>query len=575
LHTASVILLFLILRRMTGALWRSAFVAAVFAIHPLRVESVAWVAERKDVLGGLFFMLTLWAYARYAECGMQNHATRHTRHATFFYLLTLLCFALGLLSKPTVVTLPFVLLLLDYWPLGRMPNVECRMRNAESRAPRPAPRQGLSFILLEKIPLLALTAGACALTLWAEGAAVAARANVSVSARLANALVSNAIYLRQMIWPAGLAPFYPLKKGYPVWTITLSFLVLATITGGVLALRRKRPWLLTGWFWYLGMLTPMIGLVQVGAFAHADRVTYLPQIGLYLMLTWAAAELSAAWPGRRVALGGLAAIILLALMLCARTQTGYWRDNEALWTHALACTTDNDMAHAGLARVLLQKGKTDEAIGHYQTAVQINPDNADAHKDLGSTLLKKGRVDEAIAQFLIVLRLHPGYAPAHNDLGLALLQKGKVDEAIVECRRALEINPHFAQPHYTLGLALSRKGDWAEAIAQYQKVLQLKSPIPEVQNNLAWLLATAPDVSLRNGGQAVELARQANERAGGKDPVILHTLAAAYAETGRFRDAISTAQTAMELAHAAGQPDLAAQLSDEIKHYEQGLPLHP
>ena len=269
LHTASVILLFLVLRQMTGALWRSAFVAAVFAIHPLRVESVAWVAERKDVLGTFFFMLTLGAYVRYVR--KPNSLAR--------YLMVAVAFVLALLSKPTVVTLPFVLLLLDYWPLQRFEQA-----------------RNFSGLVLEKIPLLALAAGACAMTVLAAEKEVAAYANVSMLSRLGNVLVSYAVYLRQMVWPEGLAVFYPRpEKGHPVWTMALSFLLLALITGGVLAFRRKRRWLLIGWLWYLGMLTPMIGIVQVGAFAHADRITYLPQIGIYLPLTWLAAE----WAAKR------------------------------------------------------------------------------------------------------------------------------------------------------------------------------------------------------------------------------------------------------------------------------------
>jgi tetratricopeptide (TPR) repeat protein len=673
LHTASVLLLFLSLRRMTGALWRSAFVAAVFATHPLRVESVAWVAERKDVLATFFFMLTIGAYARYVECRMRNaepgdaqHATRNMQHASHYYVLCLFIFALGLLSKPTVVTLPFVLLLLDYWPLRRLfvPPLH--------HSTTPPLR-----LLLEKLPLLALAAGACALTVLAEGEAIAARANVSLPLRLGNALVSYAVYLRQMVWPTGLAPFYPEpEKGYSLWTIAFSSLLLALITGGVLAFGRKRRWLLTGWLWYLGMLTPMIGLVQVSAFAHADRMTYLPQIGLYLLLTWAAAELSAGWPGRRVALGGLAAIILGGLTFCARTQTAYWRDNETLWTHALACTTDNDVANNNFGFALFQKGRVNEAITYFQNALQrqpgnaqarnnlgsalfqkgrvdeaitcfhqalqIKPDYAEAHYNLGVALLQKGSVDEAIAQYQKALQIKPDYADAHVNLGLAFLQRGSLDEAITHYREALQIKPDHANAHNNLGLALFRKGNvdeaighlqkalqsepdsanfhvnlatallrkervdeaighlqkaltnkadyadahyglgnaflqkgsMAEAITHYQKALQIKPIYPEVQNNLAWLLATGAEASLRDGQKAVELARQANELTGGKNPVILHTLAAALAETGRFDDARRAVQKAIELAPAAGRQDLAGQLNDELKRYEAGLPLH-
>jgi tetratricopeptide (TPR) repeat protein len=520
-------------------------------------------------------MLTLWAYVRYVEVQSlkskvqslkseaRSLATCSTLHAPCYYLLCLSFFVCGLLSKPTVVTLPFVLLLLDYWPLRRpfVPPLH--------HATTPPLR-----LLLEKLPFLLLAAGACVLTVLAEGEAIAPRANVSLSARLGNALVSYALYLRQMIWPAGLAAFYPLKPGCPLWTIALAFLVLALMTGGVWALARQRRWLWVGWLWYLGMLTPMIGLVQVSAFAHADRITYLPQIGLYLLLTWAVADLSAGWRYRRAALGGLAAIILGALIVCARTQTAYWRDSETLWTHALACTTGNDIAHADLGLALFRSGRVDEAMGHFQTAVQINPAYADGRNDLGTALLQKGSVDEAIIQYRKALAINPGFAPAHYNLGAALFQTGSLDEAIAHYQKALAINPGYADAHYGLGNALLQKGSMAEAIAHYQKALQIKPANPEVQSNLAWLLATCPDASLRDGGQAVRLARQANELTGGGNPIILHILAAAFAETGQFSNAVQSAQQAVQLAQAAGRPDLAARLTDELKRYQAGFPLH-
>ena len=616
LHTASVLLLFLILRQMTGALWRSAFVAAIFAIHPLRVESVAWVAERKDVLSGFFFMLTLGAYVQYVR----------KPYSLAGYLMVAAAFVLALLSKPTVVTLPFVLLLLDYWPLNRFEQ----------------PRK-LSGLILEKIPLLALATGACAMTVLAAGNGIAARAHVTLLARLGNALVSYAVYLRQMVWPEGLAVFYPQpEKGYPLWTTALSLLLLALITGGVLAFGRKRRWLLTGWLWYLGMLTPMIGLVQAGSFAYADRMTYLPQIGLYLLLTWAVADLSADRLYRRAALGGLAAIILVALFFCARTQTAYWRDSETLWNHTLACTTSNAVADNNLGSALLKKGRADEAIPCFQKALQIKPGFAEAHNNLGNALFQKGRVDEAIVHDQEALQIWPAFAEAHFNLGLAICQEGRVNEAIVQFQEALKIKPRYAEAHYTLGNALRQKGSVEEAISHYQRALQIKpdfadahnnlgtalrqkgrvdealvqyqealqimpdnasvhvnlanvllqkgrvgeaiahfqsalqiEPVDmEVQNNLAWLLATCGQASLRNGDKAVQLARQANELAGGKNPVILGTLAAAFAEAGQFGDARRSAQEAIALAQAAGRPEMVRRLNDELQLYEAGRPFH-
>jgi tetratricopeptide (TPR) repeat protein len=578
LHTASAILLFLVLRQMTGAFWRSAFVAAVFAIHPLRVESVAWVAERKDVLSAFFFMLTLGAYVRYVR--KPDSPGR--------YLMVVAAFVPALLSKPSMVTLPFVLLLLDYWPLRRFEQ----------------PRR-LPGLVLEKVPLLALAAGACVMTVLAAGKGVATLANVPMPSRLGNALVSNAIYLRQMIWPEGLAPFYPYPlNGLPAWEVVTAGMLLAGLLAIALDQRRKRPWMLVGWLWYLGMLTPMIGIVQVGAFAHADRMTYLPQIGIYVALTWLVAE----WRVSRAALGGLMAGVIGALMVCAWIQTAHWKDNETLWRHTLACTTRNDMAHNNLGQALLQKGSVEEAIIQCQEALEINPNSVDAHLTLGQALLQKGNVDEAfiqyqealkinpnsvdahlnlgnvlcqkgeldegISQFERALQIRPDDAAAHNSLGSALCQKGKSDEGISHFERALQTKPGFAAAHYNLGLALLQKGRASEAITHFQKALQIAPANPRIQNKLAWLLATSPEASLRNGNMAVELAQQADALAGGKDPVILHTFAAALAEAGRFSEAVETAQRALRLAEAQSNDALAGQLQSEMKLYQAGSPFH-
>jgi len=548
LHTASVILLFLILRQMTGALWRSAFVAAVFAIHPLRVESVAWVAERKDVLGVFFFMLALGAYVRYVR--KSNSLAR--------YLMVVAAFVLALLSKPTVVTLPFVLLLLDYWPLRRL-----------------EPPRKLSGLILVLIPLLALGAGACAVTCLSAERHIVARANISMSSRIGTAVVSTAVYLRQMVWPEGLAVFYPQpEKGYSVWTVALSFLLLASITGGVLAFWRNRAWLLTGWLWYLGMLTPMMGIVQVGAFAHADRMTYLPQIGVYVALTWLVAEWGAKWHLDRMAIGAFMTAMLGALIICACNQAAYWKDSETLWDHALDCTTGNYIAHNNLGNALDQEGSFDEAMVHYQEAVQIKPDYADAHFNLGTALRRKGELDEAIAQYKEALRINPDHAAAHLNLGDALEQKGGLDEAISQYQQALQIYPDYAKAHNNLGNAFLQKGNFTEAIAHYQAALKIEPYDSGAQNNLAWLLATCPDASLRNGNRAVELAEQASAKIGGENPIFLHTLAAAYAEAGRFSDAVETAQRASELAGVQPMTNLAAQLQSEMKLYQAGRPFH-
>jgi protein O-mannosyl-transferase len=545
LHTASVILLFLVLRQMTGALWRSAFVAAVFAIHPLRVESVAWVAERKDVLSAFFFMLTIGAYVRYARRPWSWGR----------YGLVLLLFAMGLMCKPMLVTLPVVLLLLDYWPLQR---VELRK---------------LSGLVLEKLPLLALSAASCVATLLTqtEAAAIYSGGSYSLPNRLGNALASCLVYLGQMVWLAGLAVLYPFPhNGTPAWEVALAGVLLAGLSVIAWGERRTQPWLLMGWFWYLVMLLPVVGLIQVGQQAHADRYTYLPQIGIYVAVTWLVAQ----WRVNRVVLGGVMSGVLVVLMVCAWQQTAYWQNSETLWTHTLACTTDNEVAQYSLGNTLLQKGRVDEAIAHFQIALQIKPDNAETHYKLGNALAQKGKEDEAILHYQRALQIDPDFVPAHVNFGGLLLQRGKVDEAIAHFQKALEIKPDLAPAHDNLGNALLQKGRASEAITHFQKALQINPANPTTQNNLAWLLATCPQASLRNGDKAVELARQANELSGGKNPAFLGTLAAAFAEAGRFGDAVPAAQKAMALARATGQQGLAEQLDRELKQYEAGLPFH-
>ncbi len=580
LHGAAAILLFLVLRRMTGFLWRSAFVAAVFAIHPLHVESVAWIAERKDVLSAFFFMLTLGAYVRYVR----------RPPSVVRYGAVVLFYALGLLSKNMLVTMPFVLLLLDYWPLNRL----------SSFTPQVLLRR-----VAEKIPLFVLMAGSCVATALVSETVTADK--LPFGLRMENAVVSYVTYLWQMIHPSGLACLYPNPTNYlPPGQVAGALGLLLAISGAVWAFRKTKPWLVVGWLWYVGMMIPVIGIVQISYYAHADRYTYLPQIGLYVLLTWTAADLCAGWRHRRVVLSGLSTIILAASIFCARTQTSYWRNGESLWTHTLACTSDNAKAHNNLGNALLQKGNVNDAITHYQEALQIKPDYAEAYNNLGNALFQKGNVDEAIVHFQKALQIKPDYAEAHdnlgnalfqqgnvdeaithyqralqikpddakahNNLGSALFQKGKVDEAIVHYQKALQIEPDDAKAHSNLGNALLQKGNSDEAIVHYQKALQITPDDAEAQNNLAWVLATCPQASLRNGNQAVELARRANQLTGDGNPVVLGTLAAAYAEAGRFPEAVETAQRALQVAGTQSNTALDKALQSQLKLYQAGLP---
>ncbi|MGB8367760.1 MAG: tetratricopeptide repeat protein [Limisphaerales bacterium] len=547
-HAAATILLFLVLRRMTGLLWRSAFVAAVFAIHPLRAESVAWISERKDVLSAFFFMLTFLCYAKavtsdkWLVTSTKTSAatpaailSRVTCHQSPYYYLALMFFTLGLLSKNMLVTLPFVLLLLDYWPLGRVTGDGWRVTRFGIRVPQLSTYRHL---LLEKLPFFVLVVGSCVATaLVPEKVTVADK--LPLGLRLENGLVSYVVYLWQMVYPSGLACVYPNPThDLPVWQVGGALGLLLAISGAVYAIRKTQPWLIVGWLWFVGMLVPVIGLVQISYYAHADRYTYLPEVGLYLMVTWTASELCAGWRQRRLVLGGLATVILVALILCARTQTMYWRDSETLWNHTLACTSDNAVAHFYLGKTLFQKGQTDEAIAQYQQALEIKPNYAAAHGNIGNALVRKGQMDEAIAQYQQALQIDPDYAKVCNNLGNVLLSKGRSDEAVI----------------------------------QYQKALQLKPDAVDVLNNLAWLLATSPDAHIRNGVQAVRYAERACELTHDDTPMLVGALAAAYAETGRFPEAVKTAQRALQLAETQSNLALADAIRSQMNLYQAGIP---
>ena len=517
LQAATAILLFLVLRQMTGAFWRSAFVAAVFAIHPLHVESVAWVAERKDLLSGLFFMLTIGAYVRYARAPW----------SPLRYGLVVLLFALGLMCKPMLVTMPLVLLLLDYWPLNRF-------------APLPGPGGGRPRIrqrlILEKLPLLGLGLASCAITLFAQRGSMQPVARISLPLRLGNAVIAYTDYLRQLFWPSDLAVLYPWEAArLGAWHIVGSIVLLAGVSAAVLVLRSRR-YLVTGWLWYLVMLGPVIGIMQVGNQARADRYTYLPQIGLYLLLTWMVVELCAGWRHRSVLLTGLFSIILVALVFSARAQASYWKDSETLWSHALGCTTDNIVAEGNLGQACYTKGKTREAMMHFQNS----------------------------------LRIEPNQAAILSCLGVFLLDMGRVSESLANLQKAVEVEPNFADAHYNLGNTYLQMGQAKEALSHYQRALEITPDDTEALNNMAWILATWPDALTRDGAKAVGLAERADSLTRSKSQVISATLAAAYAESGRFADAIRTGQRALQLATAEGNTPRADSIRAQIEIYQSG-----
>lgn len=459
LHTGAVLVLFFVLRAMTGSTWRSAFVAAVFAIHPLRVESVAWVAERKDVLSACLFMVTLGLYFRYTVAP-----------SVLRYLAVMAAFALGLMAKPMLVTLPFLLLLLDYWPRRRLR--------------RPA--------LLEKIPLLFLSTSAGIATLLAQKSVVDYAEQTPLVARLMTASTACVTYIWQMFWPLKLAVIYPRPPdGFAAGTIFLSLALLALITAVTIVLRKSRPYLIVGWLWYLICLSPTLGLIPVGLQAHADRYTYLPHLGLYFALTWLVGDLFARTRrGRRVCTFAAAAM-LAGLTWLARKQSSTWQNTEALWQHALAVTTNNAVAHNNLALFDVERGRFDDAIAHYETALAITGDReihsqvsaALLHNNLGLALSRKGLEDQAAAHYRKAIELRDDFADAHTNLATSLLASGSTAAAIEHYRRAANIPPEDAASHVRLAAALRRAGQIAEAMKEYRRALELTTD-PELARTL-------------------------------------------------------------------------------------------
>ncbi|HEY1786090.1 MAG TPA: tetratricopeptide repeat protein [Pirellulales bacterium] len=473
LHGASSVLLFLVLLRMTGDVWPSAWVAAIFAIHPLHVESVAWLAERRDVLSGLFFMLTLGAYALYTEW---PSLPRYLAVAGFL--------ALGLMSKPIVITVPFLLLLLDHWPLDRF-------RHVAGTGPATEPGSwfgGLSIgwrLVVEKIPLLALAAAGCGITLWTHASTQATNPadRLSLATRLANALVSYATYLGQTFCPIDLAPFYPHPGTHlPMAWVAGAAILLAAISVAAACCWRRLPYLLVGWLWFLGMLVPVIGLIQIAAHSRADRYTYLSQIGLSIALAWGVwrgyesrqSLHAASWLRRTLAAAAGGAVLLLGGV--AWRQTSYWRNAETLWTHTLACTEHNALAQINYAHCCTAQGKTDEAIAHLREAVAAGSINrlliADCHDFLAASLTTQGKIDEALAQYKQAVRVFPEGAIFHARLAVALNHQEEFKQAIVEFREILRLNPTFPQARLGLADALLAGGEPREAAAQCRAILE-------------------------------------------------------------------------------------------------------
>jgi Flp pilus assembly protein TadD len=480
LHIVNAILLFIVFNKMTGALWKSAVVASLFALHPLNVESVAWVVERKNVLSTLFWMLTLLTYACYVE-----------RSNIYRYLLTLSVFVLGLMAKPMLVTLPFVLLILDLWPLKRF-HFQQLLDNHQKLARIPKIKSikesDIFPLILEKIPFLIFSGISVYLSFLSmrHRELVISADEVSIYHRITNALVSYVSYIGKMIWPANLAVFYRFPDTVQLWKAVGAFLLLTGVSILVIRSLKKRPYLGVGWLWYLGTLLPVIGLVQAGLWpAMADRFAYVPLIGLFVGIAWGIPDLAAGWRYKVKGLGTITAAVLIILMTTSWLQARYWKNSVMLFKHAVEVTDNNYVMHDNLGFALTARGRPDEAIKHYKEAIRINPDFEQANINLGLALLSQGKFDECIDYYQEVLRVKPGSAKVHNNLGVVLLRLGKIEEATVHFRKAVIIKPDYAEAHNSLGVALVFKGKNEKAIAHLQEALRLKPDYALARRNLS------------------------------------------------------------------------------------------
>jgi tetratricopeptide (TPR) repeat protein len=626
LHTLNTLLLFVLLRRMTGQRGPSAMVAALFALHPLQVDSVAWIAERKNVLSTFFFMLTLWAYARYvevlglkskvqsqetecrvqnAESGVTHHASRITDHATLFYVLSLVLFALGLMSKPMLVTLPFVMLLLDYWPLQRCQPAPGNLKPSAHKF-HPS-----SFILhpllLEKLPFLALSAASSVVTIRAHaslGALVSAE-QLPVSYRLANAVVAAALYLRKLVWPVDLSVFYMHPGQWPAEAVFGSALLLLGLTVVTVWQARRRPYLIVGWLWFLGTLVPVIGLVQAHVQALADRFAYVPAIGVFVMVVWAAAEWAARLrnadfqsavsrisnpqsadtdrsAGRseicdtadwKSALPyGLAGLALAGCVVMTSLQLRYWRNSVTLLQRVVQVEPGSFMARVMLGNALFERRQLDGALRQYQSGLRLSPDYPEAWERAGAVLTELGRPAEAIPYLLKAVELASGWPEAQRRLGLALLRQGKPTEARAAYQKLVALMPATAEGYRDLADMLGEGQQFAEAIHYYGEALRLKPDFEPVLNNLAILRSSCQQREFRDPPQAVQLAETLCRLSQRRNPNFLGTLAATYASAGRFNEAVKTIQEAQALAKAIGATDLLPMQAQMLQQFRAGKP---
>lgn len=562
LHIINSLLLFVVLKKMTGRFWPSGFVAALFALHPLHVESVAWISERKDVLSTLFWMLTLWGYTWYVEHPQKKR-----------YVVVLVLFSMGLMTKPMLVTLPFVLLLLDYWPLNRISH-EQKDTNHNTQQ-----WSIIRRLVLEKAPffLLAVISSTITFIVQKQGGAVSSLEAISLGTRITNALVSYVMYLYKMILPFNMGVFYPYPNTILLWKTIGAGIFLVFISFFVIRSIKARPYLFVGWFWYLWTLIPVIGIVQIGSQAMADRYTYIPIIGIFIILTWSLSEVIMHQNLSKIILPAIAGPILIVFMTITYFQVQHWKNSVTLWEHALDVTTNNYIPHNNLGEALQKQGRDEEAIRHFQAALQIKPDYEKAHNNLGNILYEQQNIDEAIEHFLEALRIKPDYEKAHNNLGLSFQHQGQIDKAIKHYKVALQIDPEFANAHNNLGNALQTKGRLDEAIKHYKKALTLKPNSPEFLYNLGNAFAGL--------GRIPEAIHQYKEALRLKPDFAdaYNSLGYAFQRMGRMNEAIQHYEDALRINphspdvhfNLASALDNQGQINGAIEHYKEALKINP
>ncbi|MBN1788373.1 MAG: tetratricopeptide repeat protein [Sedimentisphaerales bacterium] len=591
-HLANTLLFFLVLKQMTAALWPSAFVAVLFALHPLHVESVAWIAERKDVLSTFFWLLTIWAYVRFVRWPKISR-----------YLIVVVFFAFAVMSKPMVVTLPFVLLLLDYWPLNRLD------LSRDPKRRKAGPKRSITYLVVEKLPLFVMVIGLCTVTFIVQRKLGAMRLSgeYTLFVRIANALISYLQYIAKMFWPVRLAVFYP----YPGQDVSLplagiSAVILLALTGIVLRFAEKYKYLVTGWFWYLGTLVPVIGLVQVGVQARADRYTYVTLTGLFIIIAWSLPQLLAKWKYKKQVLTAAAVSVLLVMSIYTHFHLRYWRNTTSLFQHALDVTQDNYIAHLCMATYTRKHHDYDGTIYHCRQVQKIKPDDINVHSRLADTYFDAGRFEEAVEEYRIYLQkqpndpnamialgitlgqlnkpdqavecfmqaitIKPDLEAAHTNLGFVLARKGHLEQAAERLAEAIRINPDSVKAHYHFSHVLIRQGKINTAVIHLEKALQLDPDWPQVLNDLAWILSANKNHAIRNPQKAVRLAARACELANYQKPELLDTLSVAYAAAGDFDKAVETAQKALQLCRSAEYEMFKEEIEKRLILFKESKP---